>query len=114
VTRSFDVSRVGPRRLAAILLLGQGLLLLVPALQSERIAEPDEANYIETALRMPRTDFDPGAYLHGSLPYDLLAIEMVSLYLVGRATGRVERPEAFAAEYLDHPERFLVAASWSS
>ncbi len=82
----------------------------MPALQSERIAEPDEANYIETALRMPRTDFDPGAYLHGSLPYDLLAIEMVSLYLVGRATGRVERPEAFAAEYLDHPERFLVAA----
>lgn len=98
------------RRWAAGLLLVQGLLLLVPTLQSGRIAEPDEANYVETALRMPRTGFDPGSYLHGSLPFELFAIQMASLYVVGRATGRVASPQEFATAYLDHPERFLVAA----
>lgn len=98
------------RRWAVALLLAQGFLLLVPALQSGRIAEPDEAHYVETALRMPKSGFDPGTYLHGSLPFDLLALEMGSLYAASRATGRVASPQEFATAYLDHPERFLVAA----
>jgi hypothetical protein len=98
------------RRLAAALLAVQALLLLVPALQTGRIAEPDEAHYVEGALRMPGAAFDPGSYLHGSLSYDVLALEMVSLYAGARVLGKVGSPEAFAGLYLDHPEYFLVSA----